>query len=146
MKAKQWSNGNKMLVDSEHKTFNRQCKVISTGNVWSDTQHSGYIRTSDTTECNGHTSEPKSLQRYDLKPFYNYAPSYIVNRISELVDLHNGGIFYVFFHYNGDTRVFDGAILTDKNYNHIRSWYVGNYKQQSIIDTARQYITNIRSL
>jgi hypothetical protein len=143
MKQAEWINPNKMLFESADKTFNRQCKVISRGNVWSDNQYSGYVRAYNNTEIGyNKTCKPGYLQEYDLKQFRQYLPQGILNYAKNQA-IHNSVILYVFKHFNGDRRIIDGAILTDDKYNHIKSWYLGgNWKADSILDEARKYITN----
>lgn len=141
MKVKQWATPNRMLFESEHKTFNKQTQLISTGNVWANTQYSGCIRGYYTTDCNGHISELGHLQNYDMKQFNQYLPYHVLQQIKELTK-NNGGILYIFKHYSNGRLIVDGAILTDRQYKHIKSYYLGgSYKQDSIIDKAREYIT-----
>lgn len=141
MKTVEWATPNRMKFDSDHKTFNRQVSMIGKGNVWGNTQHSSFIRPSNETSCNGRVNEKGHLQRYDLKVFYKIMDRSHVDTASLLVDKHNGGILYAFFHYNGSQRVYDGGILTTRDYRLIRRFYVGSYKQQSIVDEAINYLT-----
>ncbi len=141
MKVKEWATPNRMLFESEHKTFNKQTQLISTGNVCATTQYSGYIRSFYTTDCNGHTSDLGHLQDYDMKQFIRFLPYHVLQQVKELTR-DNGGILYVFKHYSNGRLIVDGAILTDRQYKHIKSYYIGNsYKQWSIVDTAKEYIT-----
>ena len=147
MKKRQWVNGNHMLFESLHKTFNKQIDCISHGNVWGDVQYSNYIRAYTETECNGFTSPEGHLQKFDLESFYNLrVPSYILDQVKELT--HNQkGILYLFKHFNKGERVLDGLVLTNANYDNpkvIQVWYLGrNYKQISIVDEAIKYIAMV---
>jgi hypothetical protein len=141
MKTVEWATPNRMKFDSQHKTFNRQVSSISRGNVWGSTQHSSFIRPSSETNCNGFESGVGHLKRYDLEVFYKIMDRWHVDEASRLVDENNGGILYAFFHYNGSRRIYDGGILTTRDYKLIRRFYVGNWKQQSIVDESCEYLT-----
>jgi hypothetical protein len=131
---------NRMQFDSLHKTFNKQIDSISTGNVWGDAQFSSYIRSFDTFECNGFNFEAGHLQEFDLKPFRSLIPYWIVDEIKRLT-MVEGGILYVFKHFNNGERVIDGVVFTTTDYKEIKRWYFGNYKQQSVLEEAIKYIT-----
>ena len=144
MKKSEWITGNHMKFNSLHKTFNKQCDSISKGNVWGDSQFSGFIRAHNNVDCNGFTFDKGHLQQTDIKMFSNYhIPEYIKHRI--ITESKNKSIiFYVFKHYSykKQKHIIDGYVMTDDNYNLIAKFYTGNYKQQSIIDEAALYITN----
>ena len=44
MKEKQWLNGNKMKINTGHKTFDKQTTYITEGNVLAATQYGSHIR------------------------------------------------------------------------------------------------------
>jgi len=144
MKKHTWDNPNKMHFESLHKTFNKQTQCLSTGNVWSNTQWSNYIRPSYELECNGFTNEKGHLQNFDLESFSKMGVnSYILNRIKELVDENKGGILYLFKHYNNNQRILDGLVLTDRQYNHIHTWELNqDYRAVDAVYKAREYVTN----
>lgn len=145
MKKIKWVNGNHMLFESAHKTFNRQVDCISTGNVIGDAQFSFYIRPYTETECNGFTNPQGHLQEFDLKPFRQLIPEDIINYVKE-ASHDKQTILYVFKHFIKGRRIVDGAVLTTSNYEHpklIRKWYLGaNWKNNSIIDEAIKYIAD----
>ena len=65
-----WSkNGNKMIINSDFKEFNKQTNYIGSGNVIASTQKSMYIRNRFETECNGIKYNIGYLQDYDLQYF-----------------------------------------------------------------------------
>ena len=145
MKQKEWIHGNKMRFDSLPKTFNRQTRCISTGNVIADTQLSYYIRPYTETECNGRTNPPGHLQDFDLKAFDMRLPTYIIRRVRELTR-DRAAILYHFFYYSGDGRIDVGAVLTttsDEGNKLLVTWYLGHReKRASALDEAIKYITN----
>lgn len=140
MKKTEWVNGNKMLFESKHKTFNRQTNYISTGNVWSNTQHSGYIRAyNDTINPVGEKVEKGHLQDFDLDGFSNL-PSNIRSWIKQNV-MDNSVILYRFQYYIKSKRIDVGYILTDSNHKYIQTWICKNtQKYWSVIEEAKLYI------
>lgn len=61
-----WDNPNKMHIESEYKTFNKQTNYIGTGNVIANTQFSTFVRPFTETKCNGYDFQEGHLQNYDL--------------------------------------------------------------------------------
>ena len=146
MKKHTWDNPNKMHFESPHKTFNRQCRLITTGNQIGDVVYSNYIRPYGETECNGFIRPPGHLQNWDLTRniVADTLPHQIREEIRKLT--HNdGGIIYNFHHWNGDKRVDDGFVLTTRHddYRLIKVWYVNqDWRARVAIDEATKYITN----
>ena len=146
MKKHTWDNPNKMHFESPYKTFNRQCRLITTGNQIGDVVYSNYIRPYGETECNGFTSEPGHLQNWDLTK--NIIAGVLPHRIREEVRklTHDrGGIIYNFHHWNGDRRIDDGFVLTTRHddYKLIKVWYVNNdWRARAAVDEAVKYVTN----
>jgi hypothetical protein len=147
MKKITWDNPNKMHFESPHKTFNRQTKLISTGNVIGNTQLSNYIRPYREIECNGFTNPPGHLQNYDLTKNVvgNLLPNHIREEIRKLTHDH-GGIVYHFHHWQGDKRIPDGIVLTeghDRGNKFIKVWYLTpSTKAWGAVEEAIEYITN----
>lgn len=142
MKEKVWDNPNKMHFDSPHKTFNKQCRLITTGNQIGDVVSSNYIRPYGETECNGFTNSPGHLQDWDLTKNIVILPYHIREEVRRLThDL--GGIIYNFHHWNGSKRIDDGFVLTTKDYGLIWVWYVNrDWRARTAVDEAVKYITN----
>jgi len=140
MKKIKWLNPNKMKFESKHKTFNKQCTCISTGNQIGDVVLSSYVRPFNETECNGRINEKGHLQNYDLnwilKDFAYYVKDWIrKNVIKESI------IAYEFHHYDNHRKIVDGYVITDNKHKLLEVWYEGNYKNQSAVDEAIKYIT-----
>lgn len=144
MKLIQWKTPNKMLFESEHKTFNKQTNLITTGNVWANTQRSSYIRPSNQTICNGFNRPIVELQNYDLENMSHILPQSTISAIKQLVDANNGGIVYAFFHVHKKRKILHGVILTDKAHNHLKTfvnpWYAP--KSDSVLNECKKYICN----
>lgn len=142
MKNKQWLTPNKMLFESEHKTFNSKCNYISTGNVYSNVQTSSFIRSSNQLECNGFTRPKGHLQDYDLNHnSFSALSRYEVSRIKEFTDLHNGSILYKFFHVSSGKKLVHGFVLTDKEYKHLCTFmHNQSNKSYSVISECKKYI------
>ena len=144
MKEKVWDNPNKMHFDSPLKTFNMQCRLITTGNQIGDVVSSNYIRPYGETECNGFTNPPGHLQNYDLTKnivilLYHI---HIREKVRDLTH-DNGGIIYDFHHWNGSKRIVDGFVLTTKGHALVKVWYVNrNWKARAAVNEAVKYITN----
>lgn len=143
MKAKQWVNNNRMLFESEHKTFNAKTNCISTGNVIANTQNSTFIRGYENTSCNGQSWERGHLQAVDLKPWSHLLPSYVRKALIELASGTDSVILYMFKHRIGSKLVIHGFIVTDCNYNELKRFYINNnQKSYSVICEAAKYVTN----
>jgi hypothetical protein len=144
MKIKQWKTSNKMLFESEHKTFNSKCNYIGTGNVYSNVQSSSFIRPSFLLGCNGFTNPIGYLQNYDLNSnVFDALSTNQKNKIKESTDLHNGSILYKFFHLNKGIKIIHGFILTDKDHNYIFTFmHNETNKSYSVLNECKKYITN----
>lgn len=161
MKKHTWDNPNKMHFESPHKTFNRQCRLISTGNQIGDVVCSNYIRPYNEVECNGFISSPGHLQDWDLTKNIVVLPCHIREEVRRLTH-DNGGIIYNFHHWNGNKRIDDGFVLTTRYSSEdpfvadlrkasevpddpklIKVWYVNqDWRARAAVDEAVKYITN----
>ena len=141
MKEKVWDNPNKMHFESPHKTFNRQCSLITTGNQIGNVVASNYIRPFAEVECNGFVNPEGHLQEYDLSKSIVKLPQ----RIKEVVRFlthDEGGIIYHFRHYSGNRRIDDGFVFTTKDHKLLRVWYVNrDWRAMGAVDEAIKYVT-----
>jgi len=138
-----WINGNKMLFESSHKTFNHKVDGISTGNVLGNIQVSGFIRPYNELECYGVKSAPGHLQEWDLKTgTFNLLPQSLKDWIRE----HGKDktmIAYSFFYWQGMQRNIIGWIVTDGEHNFLKKVHYGwNYKKESALDECQKYVCN----
>lgn len=139
MKEIKWKNGNYMLFESPHKTFNKQVDCISTGNVIGSVQLSGYIRPYSQTECNGFTNPLGHLQNYDLNNLNQLLPSILKDWIREQDRTFIG---YTFFYRIGGRKIIIGWVVTDGEHKHIRTDYgYGTWKAHAALDECVKYIT-----
>ena len=139
LKKVTWFNHNRVIFESEHKTYNKKINCPSVGNTIDGGYLGLFVRAYNKIECNGHTSEPGHLQQFDLQSFRRYSPPHDIT--SHLKD--RDGILYCLRHYNGDQCTVHGWILTDTDSNLIRIYYANNsYKSQSVVDTFRPYVVN----
>lgn len=139
-----WKTTSKMLMLSEHSTFNSKCDYIATGNVYSGVQTSSFIRSSGQLECNGTIYPKEHLQNCDLA-MISFSTLHARERakIKELTDLHNGSILYKFFHVSKGVKVTHGFVLTDEEYNHLRTFmHSQSNKSYSVINECKKYICN----
>lgn len=144
MKKVEWRNPNKMIFESEHKTFNRQADLISTGNVWGGVQTSGFVRPYNQTECNGFTNPPGKLRDFDLSLWRNmpsHVRAYVIKQTRD-----RSVILYEFHHktrirWGGVRWVTHGWVVTTVDYKLLRSFVTGpTYKSYSVIREAIKYI------
>lgn len=131
-----------MLFESEHKTFNKQCDCVATGNVWGNVQYSRYIRPIKETRCNGIDFAEGHLYELDVAPFKRLINHYHLRYATDLLK-ENGGILYVFSHISGASRIIDGLIATDRQHNHLVTVQIARgYKVSTVLNEARKYISN----
>ena len=140
MKAKKWINGNKMLFESDHQTFNKQCRCICTGNQIGDCVYSGFVRPYNRTKCNDFAFAKGHLQEYDLNWLLKDLPYFVKDWIRKYTKT-KAIIAYHFFYRNNNNKVDIGYVVTDEDYHLIRKWYAGTYKAQTALDEAIKYIT-----
>lgn len=137
-----WSkNGMKMIINSDFKEFNKQTNCITSGNVIANTLYGNYIRTWNTTECNGLTFPEGHLFEYDLK-FFNIS-SEIKNYIKSLNKMVC--LYEVFIYRNGKKDIL-GWLIEDEGeiiYTRVNHEIKTNYnKRYSAIDTVKKILEN----
>lgn len=145
MKKCTWDNPNKMHFESEYKTFNRQTNIITTGNVFANTQISNYIRPWNQTECNGAAFPAGHLMNYDLQ-HYRCIPEEI-ERVLYDKNRTKSVILYQFRVWNEKNHESEpiGYVVTDRDHNLIAysiiCWYGKSYgKRYSAIRECMKYI------
>ena len=105
-----WSkNGNKMIINSNFKEFNKQTNLITSGNVIANTMLGLYIRPWSETECNGLTFKEGELFEQDLKHFN------ITRAMREYIkSLNKQVILYEIFIYRNGKKDVIGWLIEDK--------------------------------
>ncbi len=135
-----WRTRNKMEISTGLKAFDRQCKVVSTGNVISDTQKSSYIRSVGDTQCNGIKNSFGHLHEFDVRPFDG-----VPDRLKAFLALQGRSvILYQFHHWTGPSwrrrRILHGHIVTDGFYKLLAVVPVDRDKSRRILETVLPYI------
>jgi hypothetical protein len=142
----EYQNPNKIKVTTGHKTFDRFCNYLGTGNVVSDGQWGSFIRPETETECNGMVWKPGELRDFDLKPYRESLrmPAHIDRRVLAATETEDA-ILSAIFHYNGDKRIVHGYILTkNSSGNHKLLWAIStgrSYRSQHVLDWCAQRIS-----
>lgn len=156
MREFQWNkNGMKQILDSPHKTWNKQTVALCTGNVWDSGYFSNYIRPWNKLECNGRINEQGHLQNFDLN-HYKSLPLYIRNYF-KFEAKESLVLMEVFTHNysknkrygNEKIKVVHGYIIYDENYENgkhevkvIKKCYMNNnWKSIDLIDWICDAIT-----
>ena len=120
LKKKTWVNSKKMRLDSDYGDFNRQSVVITTGNVYSSTQKSRYIRPWGKDTWAGKTYEKGRLMEADMNGFRPIESDVIMNAIYDR-GREKDVILYEFFlkKYGKEkgkgVKDVIGHVLTDEN-------------------------------
>ncbi len=144
MKKVEWIHSNKMAIDTGLKAFDARVKLISTGNVISDTQVSWYIRPyNETINPVGEKVEPGHLQDFDLNTFK--AMPYEVREFIKKVGKTQQVIAYYFFWYSGGTRHDVGWVVTSghsDDHRLLKKWPGRGYKTAMALNEIIKYITN----
>jgi hypothetical protein len=145
MRKKEWINGNKMKIETGHKTFDNQTNLITTGNVVANTLHGVCVRAYNNNH-NGYEERPLGfLQNWDLtKNFNENIPGCIRDHVS-IVDRENKHILYKVRHFNGGNEIIHGYILTksrDDEYEHVKTFCSrpGYNISYEILFTVRDYL------
>ena len=104
-----WSkSGNKMIINSKFKEFNKQTNLITSGNVIANTMWGLYIRPYNETECNGLTFKEGELFNSDLQHFH------ISNSMREYIkSLNRQVILYEIFIYRNGKKDVIGWLIED---------------------------------
>lgn len=146
MKAIKWINPNRMRFESPHKAFNRQCRLISTGNQIGDVVYSNYVRPYTEIHCNSFTRPPGHLQEYDLTlNLVGRVPGYIADGVREK-GRDNTLILYQIHHWSRERQIVDGWILTmghNDSYKLVKVWYINrDWRAMGAVDEVVKYISN----
>lgn len=142
--------GTRQIIDTGWKEFDRQTNLITTGNVFANTQYSSYIRPWKETECNGFVNKEGHLMNYDLRPFVQYRMPRHIEAIIRDKDRADSVILYMFFILNEQKQVEPfGWILTDRQHNYLAKGLTFDFgvnarKRLNALLEVRKYITTTR--
>lgn len=142
-----WDNPNKMHMESGFKLFDKQTNLISTGNVFANTQRSFYIAPWNEVERNGHSCKEGELTKADLRfgGFDGNLPSCIRNIVYDKSRTKQI-ILYAFRVFKSGKEDVIGYVITDDDYNYIthcisNAWTNASYmKREAAINEAMSYI------
>ena len=134
-----WSkSGNKMIINSNFKEFNKQTNLITSGNVIANTMWGLYIRPYNETECNGLTFKEGELFQQDLKHFN------ITRAMREYIkSLNRKIVLYEIFIYRGQRKDIIGWLIEDKGriIDITVANSIGNYRKRfSALETVKNII------
>lgn len=134
-------SGMKMIIDSGYKTFDKETNLITTGNVWANTQQSGYIRPYDEVINGGYVGKPGDFLKYDLQFFKQVHPKIlaILNDRSRVKSM-------ILYQFSANGKVI-GHILADYDDNFIRmdiaTWSRVNFnKAYACLNCCKEYVCN----
>lgn len=129
-------------MQTGHVTFDKKAGLenFMTGNVVSSIQLSNYIRGKQTVECNGFTFKEGELRAFDLKHFKDL-PMAIRNKAESLTEGHEPVVLYQIRHWNGDTKVVHGYVITRPIGNGLRHEVIwrsqpGSAKTEAVVAEA----------
>lgn len=139
-----WATPNRQLINSGHKTFDRQTSMISVGSHLGTTHVGYHVRPKYATECNGVRFEPGHLRARDLAWFpgmRGFVRDYILDATEA-----QGLWVNELFSYRGQERIVHGYILTrfvDGEYRVVCVMCTtGRAKSQMILDAALPYLAD----
>ena len=140
-------SGTRQLINSGWKLFDEQTNLITTGNVYTNTQLSSYIRPWTETECNGRTNPEGHLTNFDLHPFRKYGIPPVIDKIVSDKGRKEPVILYMFHVWSKDQHVLPFCwVVTDKNHKLLKYAIVTRWgehigKRIKAADEAISYIT-----
>lgn len=133
-------------INTGNSTFDRKANgnYYGRGNVISDVQFSNYVRPFNETECNGYVRPEGYLRDFDLNHFKTL-PINIREYIKFVTD-NESVILYEVRHWNGNTKVVHGYVITKchrNNYKLVKKFYIGRTeKSRNVVDVFAQHISN----
>lgn len=155
----EWINSDKMLIETGHKTFDRQTNIITTGNVIAPTMYGTCIRSYYTpTNPVGTPCNPGDMQRFDLASYGLRSMPEIVRRSVRQLSLNRDVWIYEIFHsyrprikntwargYRlGDWRKYiHGYLITTMDHRHLYMWVNQSLnKSFNIMAEVRKYLVD----
>lgn len=140
-------SGTRQLINSGWKLFDKQSNLITTGNAFTNTQSSSYIRPWTETECNGRMNPEGHLTNFDLQPFRKYRIPPVIEKIVSDKGRKDPVILYMFYVWSKDQRVLPFCwVITDTNHKLLKYAIVTRRGEQiakriNATDEAISYIT-----
>ena len=146
MKQPQWINGDKILCESGHRTFDRQTNVIGDGNMIASTMMGAHVRPKcDVENSVGEIKEPGYLRRYDLNQ-WTYLPDSVRQYVKSVTETESAWI-YCFFHRNREGRaIVHGWVIVGPypESRLLKRFVTGpTYKSYNVIEYVAPYVSNV---
>ncbi len=143
-KPLRWDNPNKMHVESEFVTFNKQCEYIGRGNVYGTCVKSSYIRPWNELKNYSVELSPGEALRYDIDRFNpNYGDT--IHKIIWDMERKDSVILYQIRAWRDHREEVIGFVLTDRDYHLLAEkccWAYGKSlrKRQSVMEEVKNYV------
>ena len=145
LKKKVWrEDGSSMIVETGHKTFDRQTNILATGNIIANTLLGGFIRGEMVLTCFGpKVHKPGYLRDFDLDGFKNvHLPQRVRDYVKNVTRGSTESVqLYTLFHHGRDKLIIHGFVVAKKNDELIRAFTTGpTYKSFSVVNGAVPYL------
>ena len=143
-KPTRWDNPNKMHIDSEFVTFNKQCEYIGRGNVYGTCVKSSYIRPWNELKNYSVELSPGEALKYDMNQFNpNYGDK--IHKIIWDKERKDSVILYQIRVWRNHKQDVIGFILTDKDYHLLAEKVCSAYgrslrKRHSVMEEVKNYV------
>ena len=156
MRTKVWKNRNKQDVHSGYAAWDDAVRSLITGNVMDPGYAGFYIRPRQTPFYPDDKTPAKlgQMRDFDLRGFGGSIPRDVLAAVESVTETEYA-ILYQLFHYNGDTKIEHGWILTGpvvtpdgnrddpRNYRLLGKFYTGRIaRSRLVVDTAAEYLSN----
>ena len=144
-KPTRWDHPNKMHIDSEFVTFNKQCEYIGRGNVYGTCVKSSYIRPWNELKNYSVELSPGEALKYDLSQFYQYFNEKIRKILWDKERKDSVILYQIRVWINCHEEVI-GFVLTDKDYHLLAEQLFMRYdgrsvrKRQSVMEEVKNYV------
>lgn len=133
---RQWtSNGMRQVIESPHKTFNKQTNLLdNNGNMIASTQNASYVRAYNDTECNGFNFAKGHLQRQDIAHLPLVAQNYILKQNKDCK-------FWETNFYTTPTAKTFCTMILNLNTMELKVFdFSQNYKQSQLVEWLTNYL------
>jgi hypothetical protein len=137
-----WLNPNRMLIETGHKTFDRQCRAILTGQQIGDCVTSAYVRPRSEVKCNGFTFEVGHLQDRDLEFVGTEACSPALREHIVALTANDSILLYKFFHHSPRRAIVDGYVATRSDHCLLKVVTGPNYLSSLVITEAARHVSD----
>jgi hypothetical protein len=136
-----WLNGDRMLMQSGHKTFDRQCRAILTGQQVGDCVTSFYIRPYKEVECNSMTFPLGHLRECDFNFIGTEEMPASLRSLLEFITTNESVLLYKFFHHTSNRTIVDGFVATRNGHCVLKSVTGPRASSQLIVAEAARYVS-----